>query len=95
MSAYGEWPAASNKLALFDRGDEPGLIAAALLSASDCTYSHKYGRIIHVRTTVDIPDPLYRELKGKAANEGRSVKEVILRGVEQESEKPTEPNRAE
>jgi hypothetical protein len=37
-----------------------------------------------VRTTVDIPDPLYRELKGKAASEGRSVKEIILRGVEKE-----------
>jgi hypothetical protein len=37
-----------------------------------------------VRTTVDIPDPLYRELKGKAASEGRSVKELILRSVEQE-----------
>ena len=37
-----------------------------------------------MRTTVDIPDPLYRELKGKAANEGRTVKELILRGVEQE-----------
>ena len=37
-----------------------------------------------MRTTIDIPDPLYRELKGKAASEGRSVKELILRGVEQE-----------
>jgi hypothetical protein len=37
-----------------------------------------------MRTTVDIPDPLYRELKGKAASEGRSVKEIILRSVEQE-----------
>ena len=37
-----------------------------------------------MRTTVDIPDPLYRELKGKAASEGRSVKELILRGVERE-----------
>jgi hypothetical protein len=37
-----------------------------------------------VRTTVDIPDPLYRELKGKAASEGRSVKELILHSVEQE-----------
>ncbi len=35
-----------------------------------------------MRTTVDIPDPLYRELKSKAAGEGRSVKELILRGVE-------------
>jgi hypothetical protein len=35
-----------------------------------------------MRTTVDIPDPLYRQLKTKAASEGRSVKELILRGVE-------------
>jgi len=42
-----------------------------------------------MRTTVDIPDPLYRELKGKAATEGRSVKELILRGVEAE----LRPNR--
>lgn len=37
-----------------------------------------------MRTTVDIPDPLYRELKSKAALEGKSVKELILRGVEAE-----------
>jgi hypothetical protein len=37
-----------------------------------------------VRTTVDIPDSLYRQLKSKAAGEGRSVKELILRSVETE-----------
>lgn len=37
-----------------------------------------------MRTTVDIPDALYRELKSKAAQEKRSVKELILRGVEVE-----------
>jgi hypothetical protein len=37
-----------------------------------------------MRTTVDIPDPLYRQLKTKAASEGRSVKELILRGVQSE-----------
>ena len=37
-----------------------------------------------MRTTVDIPDPLYRDLKSKAASEGRSVKDLILRGVEVE-----------
>jgi hypothetical protein len=37
-----------------------------------------------MRTTVDIPDPLYRELKSKAAREKRSVKELILRSVEVE-----------
>ena len=39
-----------------------------------------------MRTTVDIPDSLYRQLKSKAANEGSSVKELILRGVESELE---------
>jgi len=30
------------------------------------------------------PDPLYRALKKKAAHEGHSVKELLLRGVELE-----------
>ena len=37
-----------------------------------------------MRTTVAIPDSLYRDLKTKAAGEGRSVRELILRGVEVE-----------
>ena len=37
-----------------------------------------------MRTTVDIPDVLYRELKLKAARERRSVEELILHGVEVE-----------
>jgi hypothetical protein len=35
-----------------------------------------------MRTTVDIPDSLYRALKKKAAHEGYSLKELVLRGVE-------------
>ena len=34
-----------------------------------------------MRTTVDIPDPIYRELKARAARESTSVKELILQGV--------------
>jgi hypothetical protein len=34
-----------------------------------------------MRTTVDIPDALYRELKSRAAREKVSVKRLILRGV--------------
>jgi len=34
-----------------------------------------------VRTTVDIPAPLYRKLKAQAAAQGRSVRELILVGV--------------
>jgi hypothetical protein len=36
-----------------------------------------------MRTTVDIPDPVYRRLKSRAASEGSSAKKLILRGVEQ------------
>lgn len=36
-----------------------------------------------MRTTVDIPDAVYRRLKARAASEGRSAKALILRGVEQ------------
>jgi hypothetical protein len=34
-----------------------------------------------MRTTVDIPDPVYRRLKSRAVTEGSSAKELILRGV--------------
>jgi hypothetical protein len=41
-----------------------------------------------MRTTVDIPDPIYRELKARAAREGTSVKQVILRSVKREMGAP-------
>jgi len=34
-----------------------------------------------VRTTVDIPSPLYRKLKEQAAASRRSVRELVLAGV--------------
>jgi hypothetical protein len=34
-----------------------------------------------VRTTVDIPAPLYRKLKEQAAEKGSSVRELVLAGV--------------
>ena len=39
-----------------------------------------------MRTTVDIPDPLYRHLKSTAALRGCSVKDLILPGVNAELE---------
>lgn len=30
-----------------------------------------------MRTTIELPDPLYRELKARAALEGRSVKDLL------------------
>lgn len=35
-----------------------------------------------MRTTVDIPDKMYRQLKSRAAREGSSTRALILRGVE-------------
>ena len=37
-----------------------------------------------MRTTVDIPDTLYRKLKARAALEGATVKEVVVRLVRRE-----------
>jgi plasmid stability protein len=36
-----------------------------------------------MRTTVDIPDAIYRRLKSRAASEGRTTKALILRGVKE------------
>ena len=35
-----------------------------------------------MRTTIDIPDGMYRRLKARAAREGLSVKALILAGAE-------------
>jgi hypothetical protein len=49
-----------------------------------------------MRTTVDIPDSVYRRLKTEAAHRGCSVKELVLRGVKAELEggKPARKARA-
>ena len=36
-----------------------------------------------MRTTIDVPDPIYLRLKTRAANEGRSIKGFILVAVEE------------
>ena len=36
-----------------------------------------------MRTTIDVPDPIYRRLKTLAAKEGRSIKGFILVAVEE------------
>jgi len=35
-----------------------------------------------IRTTVDIPAALYRRLKAQAAADGRSIRELVLAGVQ-------------
>lgn len=36
---------------------------------------------MRMRTTIDIPDRIYRKLKSRAESEGTSTKELILRGA--------------
>jgi hypothetical protein len=40
-----------------------------------------------MRTTIDLPDPLFRELKAVAARRGTSLKTVVLAAVEEEIRK--------
>jgi hypothetical protein len=37
-----------------------------------------------MRTTIDLPDAVFRELKAVAARRGTSLKEVVLKAVEEE-----------
>jgi len=39
-----------------------------------------------MRTTIDIPDETYRDLKIKAAREETTVRLIVLRGIERELE---------
>lgn len=47
----------------------------------------------NIRTTVDIPAPLYRRLKEQAAAQGCSARELIVRGVEKVLLSPKKPIR--
>jgi hypothetical protein len=44
-----------------------------------------------VRTTVDIPAPLYRRLKEQAAASGRSVRQLLVAGAEKVLVESKEP----
>ena len=48
-----------------------------------------------MRTTVDIPDATYRLLKSKAAAEGGTVKQLLLRGAETVLNEPAEAQEEE
>ena len=42
-----------------------------------------------MRTTIDIPDETYRDLKIKAAREAVPVRQIVLRGILREIEQPS------
>jgi hypothetical protein len=37
-----------------------------------------------MRTTIDIPDPLFRAAKQRAADEGVSLREIVLRALQRQ-----------
>ena len=47
---------------------------------------HCYG--MAVRTTVDIPEPLYEEIRQRAHESGTSMRSLIVRALEQSYGKP-------
>ena len=49
-----------------------------------------------MKTTLEIPDELYRAVKAKAAIEGRRVTAVVIVGLRMDIDGPTKPeNRVE
>jgi hypothetical protein len=46
-----------------------------------------------MRTTIDIPDAMYRRLKARAVAEGKPAKALILQGVEQVLEGEAAPTQ--
>ena len=42
----------------------------------------------YVRTTVDIPTPLYKQLRARAAKEGSTIKSLVVQGVEKALQEP-------
>ena len=48
-----------------------------------------------MRTTIDIPDGVYRELKSKAALEGSTVKSIVLKLVRRELDGGKQASRTE
>ena len=40
--------------------------------------------LLCIRTTIDIPDPLFRAAKQRAADEGVSLREIVLRALQRQ-----------
>ena len=70
------------KLKVDNKLAEDGTYRLSERQAGRSSLSHKYGTMVFVRTTIDIPDRMYRRLKARAASEGRSARALILRAVE-------------
>ena len=53
---------------------------------STCNYVKHMPAMIQIR---HVPDPLHRKLKARAAQEGKSLSDYLLREIERIAERPT------
>ncbi len=47
-----------------------------------------------MRTTIDVPDPVFRSMKSLAARKGQSLKEFVVRAIEREVSRAQRPGPA-
>jgi hypothetical protein len=70
------WPAPAQR-----RGFAPGAVseaAAAVLTYAGVDLAERYGYTGSMKATIDVPDALYRQVKARAALEGRAIREVTI-----------------
>ena len=53
---------------------------------STCNYAVHMSTMIQIR---HVPDPLHRKLKARAAQEGKSLSDFLLREIQRIAERPT------
>lgn len=49
--------------------------------------------MVNMKTTIEIPDPLYRQVKIRAVEQGTTVKDIMIRGLRREIEGERSPVR--
>ena len=50
--------------------------------------NHKYGSLVAVKTTLEIPDPLFRKAKATAAARGQTLKQLVNEALRDKLTKP-------
>lgn len=49
--------------------------------------------LLHMRTSIDIPDALFRRLKKQAAEESTTLKQIVIDAVQQRLTTPKRPKK--
>ena len=55
------------------------------------TYTHKYGNMAWVKTTLEIPDTIFRRAKSKAAERGIPLREFVTEAVRDKLASDSQP----